>query len=58
MDLEPGEAEYICLTLDERALSYWDPDAGRWTAEPGEFEVLVGSSSRDIRARTTFTLTA
>ncbi len=58
VDLEPGEAEYICLTLDERALSYWDPDAGGWTAEPGEFEVLVGSSSRDIRARTTFTLTA
>ncbi len=58
VDLRPGETEYLCLTLDERALSYWDPEAGRWTAEPGEFEVLVGSSSRDIRARATFTLTA
>jgi beta-glucosidase len=57
VDLKPGEAEYICLTLDERALSYWDPEAGNWVAEPGEFEVLVGSSSRDIRARSTFTLT-
>jgi beta-glucosidase len=58
VDLRPGETEYLCLTLDERALSYWDPEAGQWTAEPGEFEVLVGSSSRDIRARATFTLTA
>jgi beta-glucosidase len=58
VDLAPGESEFICMTLDARALSYWDPEAGGWTAEPGEFEVLVGSSSRDIRLRSTFTLTA
>jgi beta-glucosidase len=56
VDLKPGETEFICVTLDERALSYWDPGAKKWVAEPGEFEVLVGSSSRDIRARTTFEL--
>ena len=56
--LQPGESEYICLTLDERALSYWDPEAGRWVAEPGEFEVMVGSSSRDIRATARFKLVA
>lgn len=47
--LEPGETQTVTLTLDQEALSYYDPAAKRWVAEEGEFEVLVGSSSRDIR---------
>ena len=60
--LEPGESTTVEFTLDRRALSFYDPHAdpyaGAWIAEPGEFEVLVGSSSRDIRAKATFTFTA
>ena len=54
--LAPGESQEVRFTLDERALSFYDPQAGCWVAEPGEFAVLVGSSSRDIRSQATFTL--
>jgi beta-glucosidase len=54
--LEPGEEQIVAFTLDERALAFYDPQQKRWVAEPGEFELLVGSSSRAIRARAAFTL--
>jgi len=52
--LEPGETRTITFTLDEQALSYYDPALKRWVAEAGEFQVLVGSSSRDIRLAASF----
>jgi beta-glucosidase len=54
--LEPGETKTVTLLLDQEALSYYDPDQNGWVVEPGEFEVLVGSSSRDIRLAERFTL--
>jgi beta-glucosidase len=51
VSLAPWESETVTFTLDERALSYYDPHKKAWVAEPGEFEVLVGSSSRDIRMK-------
>jgi beta-glucosidase len=47
--LEPGESKTVILTLDEEALAYYDDAIGGWTTEAGEFDLLVGSSSRDIR---------
>jgi beta-glucosidase len=52
--LEPGETKTVTFTLDEEALSYYDPARKAWVAEPGEFEVLVGASSRDIRLTARF----
>jgi beta-glucosidase len=54
--LEPGEAGKVTFTLDERALSFYDPHQHAWVAEPGEFDLLVGSSSRDIRVKAKVTL--
>ncbi len=54
--LQPGEVKTVTFELNDRALAYYDPDQKAWVAEPGEFEVLIGSSSRDIRLRTKFTL--
>jgi beta-glucosidase len=54
--LEPGESKTVDFTLDQRALSFYDPVQKQWVAEPGEFEVLIGSSSRDIRVRSAFIL--
>jgi beta-glucosidase len=56
VSLAAGESKTITLTLDERALSFYDPYQSKWVAEPGKYEILVGSSSRDIRAKATFTL--
>jgi beta-glucosidase len=56
--LEPGEYQTVTLTLARDALAYYDDLAHAWVAEAGEFEVLVGSSSQEIRATATFTLTA
>lgn len=54
--LAPGAVTEVTFNLSMRALSYYDPHQGEWVAEPGEFEVLVGASSRDIRLRGTFEL--
>jgi beta-glucosidase len=56
VSLDPGESKTADFVLDQRALSFYDPAQKQWVAEPGEFEVLVGSSSRDIRLRGAFTL--
>jgi beta-glucosidase len=49
--LAAGETRRVALTLDRRAFAYWDTAAHDWRVEPGEFEVRVGASSRDIRVR-------
>ena len=54
--LQPGEEKTVALDLNERALAYYDPDQSAWVVEPGEFELLIGSSSRDIRLKAKFTL--
>ncbi|MBN2388284.1 MAG: glycoside hydrolase family 3 C-terminal domain-containing protein [Anaerolineales bacterium] len=54
--LKPGQAKTVSFTLDERSLAYYDPVRKAWVAEPGEFEVLAGSSSADIRVRAKFSL--
>jgi beta-glucosidase len=55
--LAPGETKTVTLRLDMRALSYFDDAHSLWIAEPGDFEVLVGASSRDIRLRERLVLT-
>ena len=54
--LKPGETKSAVFRLKSDALSFYDPEQGNWVAEPGEFELLIGSSSRDIRARGSFLL--
>jgi beta-glucosidase len=49
--LGPGEERRIEFALDERTFAYYDVAASRWLVEAGEFEILVGASSADIRAR-------
>jgi beta-glucosidase len=49
--LAPGETRTVAIDLDTRAFAFWDPRLGSWSVEPGQFEILVGSSSADIRER-------
>jgi beta-glucosidase len=55
--LEPGEHKRVRLPLTRESLAYFDDRSNEWVAEAGEFEILVGASSQDIRARATFQLT-
>ncbi len=45
----PGTTERITLSVGDRSFSYWSEPEGKWTLLPGRYELLVGSSSRDIR---------
>jgi beta-glucosidase len=54
--LKTGETKRVTFLLDERSLAYYDPNHMKWIAEPGEFEILVGSSSQDIRLQRRFKL--
>jgi beta-glucosidase len=51
--LQPGEETKVSFELDRRAFAYYDPTIHNWCVESGDFEILVGASSRDIRLSTT-----
>jgi beta-glucosidase len=55
VSLEPGESTEVTLTLDERAFSYWNIEKNGWVIESGNYEIMIGASSRDIRLRATVT---
>ena len=52
--LKPGQQEKIRLTLEVQELAFYDNDRMQWKVEPGRFNLLIGSSSRDIRLSTSF----
>lgn len=48
-DLKPYESRKITMTMTDRAYSYWDVKNTKWVVEKGDFGILIGASSRDIR---------
>ena len=54
--LAPGETRTVSLGLHPRAFSFWDAGRPGWVLEPGEFEIRVGSSSRNIHTTGTIRL--
>ncbi len=56
INLKPGETRRVTLTLNRRAFSFYDVRKKDWSAEPGDFTILVGGSSDSIQLRTKFTL--
>jgi beta-glucosidase len=52
--LKPGQSQPVKFVLDDRSLAFYDTVGKKWRVEPGQFKVLVGSSSRDIRLSTSF----
>lgn len=56
VSLNPGEEKTVEMIIDKSALSFFDPKTKGWTAENGEFEILIGSSSQDIKLREKFSL--
>ncbi|MGH3506431.1 MAG: glycoside hydrolase family 3 C-terminal domain-containing protein [Nocardioidaceae bacterium] len=52
LHLAPGESGTATFALSSPDLSFWSESAG-WVLEPGDFELAVGASSRDIRLSAT-----
>ncbi|MGW0788583.1 glycoside hydrolase family 3 C-terminal domain-containing protein [Streptomyces sp. NPDC002911] len=48
-----GAAEHIEFDLPVQELGHWSVAHGRWTVEPGTYEILAGASSADIRLTAT-----
>ena len=48
--LAPTETRTVTVHLNARAFAFWHAGHHRWVVENGDFEILVGSSSADIRA--------
>ncbi|MCX6224021.1 MAG: fibronectin type III-like domain-contianing protein [Bacteroidia bacterium] len=56
VNLKMGASKEIFFKIDKSHLSFYDAESKNWVAERGQFEVLIGSSSRDILATSQFTL--
>ena len=56
VELDPGQTKTLTFSLDREAFWYFDVVKNTWATEPGDFEILVGSSSRNIHLRGAFTL--
>ncbi len=56
VSLQPGETKTVSISLDFRAFAYFHPAYGQWITESGQFDVMVGASSTDIRCVETVTL--
>lgn len=61
VNLKPGESAIVDIRLEPRAFQYWQPaqsekSEGGWKADPGEFHIMAGRSSRNIEAKETIIL--
>jgi beta-glucosidase len=54
--LKPGEKQTVTIPLDQRAFAYFDPAKAGWVAEAGDYQIQIGSSSRDLRLKDRFHL--
>jgi beta-glucosidase len=51
LSLDPGQSKTVTLEIPVKQLAYYDARIHDFHVEPGVFDVLVGSSSEDIRLR-------
>ena len=56
--LGPGATGAVALRLDRDELAAFDEGSGEWIVHQGRYQVLVGRSSRDLRARAEFEVAA
>jgi beta-glucosidase len=55
--LQPGETKKVAVQLNRRSFSYYDVTSKQWTANPGDFTIMVCSSSAKIELTGAFQLT-
>jgi beta-glucosidase len=55
--LDSGKQARVHMVLDGRSLSYWDVKNHAWAVAPGDYQIMLGASSRDIRLQGRFKVT-
>lgn len=58
VEIEAGESKDVTLRVAGADLAQWDIAVGGWVVNTGAFDVLVGSSSRDLHLQTTVQVTS
>lgn len=56
IELESGQTKQVTFELGPRSFSYWNEASQSWTIADGIYNIMVGSSSRDIRVQETITI--
>jgi len=56
--LQPGQASPVTVEIPAERFRYWDTTQKRYVIEGGDYELLVGGASDDIRLRAPFTIAA
>ncbi len=56
VELAPGETKTVTFTLGKRAFAYYSVNIHDWHVETGEFDIMIGKSSRDIVLTKTVTV--
>jgi beta-glucosidase len=56
--LDPGQKTHVALELAVRELAHYDAQAKHALVDPGQYELLLGASSADIRQRASFDVSA
>jgi len=54
--LKPDEKRTVTFILEKDAFAFYDEKTEEWTIEPGDFNIMIGSSSADIRISKMLTL--
>lgn len=57
VSLQPGETKTVEMRLPRRAFSWYNVNNKQWEADNGSYEIMLDSSSRDIRLTADFELT-
>jgi beta-glucosidase len=53
-----GKTEKVTIEIPAERLRYWDTDKKQYVVETGQYELLIGAASDDIRGRLSFKVAA
>ncbi|MBQ0081226.1 MAG: glycoside hydrolase family 3 C-terminal domain-containing protein [Alistipes sp.] len=56
VSVKPGEKKVVTADIAYQTIGFWDEKSHCWKVNPGEYEILVGTSSKDIAATLPFTV--
>ena len=56
ISLAPGESKEVTIPFTERTFAYFDVASNSWQVEAGDYDILIGASSEDIRLSSSLTV--